>query len=341
VSSEISKTIRVDYYKSKKHSESFVILVCNLKLKSIAMLDEIYYDVDEFCKKNVEEINKGYKVFNICKKKHPCSLCLSEVMTIIIYYHHSGYRNFKAYYLQGIKGVFNSDFPSAPSYNRFIELMRRAEIPLYLFVKEQCHQSQKTGIYFIDSTKLPVCYITRAHSHKVFRGFAAKGKTSTGWFYGLKLHLIINNLGQLINFNLTSGNKADNDVVLLFNLTKRLIGTFYCDAGYQLKEEKKLILELNTQKCFIVKPRSNMKNAVKPLLYKDFLWHKKRSVIETVIDIQKEHLDLKINRNRSATNGFVTILANMAAYCFYKNKPSVVISPIYQLNSGSDANLAA
>jgi hypothetical protein len=35
--------------------------------------------------------------------------------------------------------------------------------------------------------------------HKVFAGLAERGKTSTGWFFGFKLHLMINYHGELLN----------------------------------------------------------------------------------------------------------------------------------------------
>ncbi len=273
-------------------------------------------------------------MWGVCRKNHPCCLTLSEVMTILVYYHFSDYRNFKAYYTKGILGCFTSDFPTAPSYNRFVEFIPRAFLPMCAFVIYRCSLARRTGTYFLDSTKLPVCYISRAHSHKVFAGWAAKGKTSMGWFFGLKLHLIINNFGELVRFYLSSGNKPDNDAVILFTMTEKLFGTFYTDAGYQMNEDKRLMLELDCLRKFIVKPRKTMKNKQKPMLYKDVLWHKKRPTIESVIDLQKEHLDLNLSRQRSPINGFTTIFANLAAYSFYPNKPSATISTIYERPSG-------
>lgn len=305
------------------------------------MLTEIYYEVDEFCKRERDNFQIILHQRGIYRKKHPSSLSLSEIMTILIYYHYSDYRTFKAFYKKGVLGVYHSDFPTAPSYNRFVELIPRAGIPLRAFVAYRCSQAQRTGVHFIDSTKLPVCLVPRAHQHKVFRGWAAKGKTSTGWFYGLKLHLIINNLGQLVNFYLTPGNIADNHALVLFKLTRSLAGTFYADAGYQMNLDKRLLLEFQRPVCFIVKPRKNMKLKQEPLLYKDLLWLKKRPIIESVLDIQKQHLDLNLTRHRSPTNGFITILANLAAYSFYPNKPSAQIKTIYELKQPEESKKAA
>jgi Transposase DDE domain len=306
------------------------------------MLDEIYYEVDEFCNREANFLLQLLKRCGVYRKNHKCSLSLSEVMTILIFYHFSDYRHFKAYYTKGILGVYKKDFPTAPSYNRFVEFIPRAFLPLCAFVAYRCTLAKRTGTYFIDSTKLNVCFITRAHCHKVFSGWATKGKTSTGWFFGLKMHLIINNYGELVRFYLSGGNKADNNALILFKMTQNLFGTFYTDSGYQMNEDKRLLLELDRIRTFIVKPRSNMKKKEQPLLYKDTLWHKKRPVIESVIDIQKEHLDLNLSRQRSPINGFTTVFANLAAYTFYPNKPHTDIKPIYELKSGEYvANLAA
>ena len=305
------------------------------------MLVEIYYEVDEFCKQKYILLAFLLKHYGFYKKKHCYSLSLSEIMTILIFYHYSDYRHFKAFYNKGVLGVFKTDFPNAPSYNRFVELIPRAFLPLLLFVIFRCSKAKRTGVYFIDSTKLPVCFITRAHCHKVFKGFAAKGKTSTGWFFGLKLHMIINNLGELVRFQISRGNVADNNAKVLFTLTKKLCGTLFADKGYQMNEDKRLLLELDLLLTFIVKPKANSKKAEEPLLHKDKLWHKKRSTIESVIDIQKEHLDLNLNRRRSCINGFATIFANLAAYSFYPDKPNAQIRSIYQIKQGEERLKAA
>jgi hypothetical protein len=87
---------------------------------------------------------------------------------------------------------------------------------MYMLLKMQSLMGQRTGTYFIDSKKLPVCHNRRIHSNKVFSGFAARGKSSTGWYYGLKVYLIINQLGEIVNF-------------------EGLKGTCYGDKGYLSK----------------------------------------------------------------------------------------------------------
>ncbi|MEM7175752.1 MAG: IS982 family transposase, partial [Chlamydiota bacterium] len=130
-------------------------------------------------------------------------------------------------------------------YNRFVELMPRTIFPLFCLL----HAQLKTcsGVSFIDSTVLSVCHIRRASSHKTFKGIAAKGKTSTGWFYGLKLHLVINEKGELLSFQLTSGNL--HDIKPLEEITKKLFGYLFGDKGYLSSKAFKKLYEKRNQAC--------------------------------------------------------------------------------------------
>ena len=131
----------------------------------------------------------------------------SEIMTIIILFQQSQYRNFKAYYTQYVQRHLRSELPALVSYQRFVELMPTVLVPLVAYLHTL--MGQCTGISFIDSTPLAVCHNARIHSHRVFAGRAARGKTSVGWFYGFKLHLVVNDQGELLAFCLTPGNFDD------------------------------------------------------------------------------------------------------------------------------------
>jgi hypothetical protein len=105
---------------------------------------------------------------------------LSEIMTILGYYHYSHYNCFKHYYKEHVEKQLKKDFPHLVSYNRYVELLPRAIYPMCLFLSSRTSLAQRTGIYFIDSAPLEVSHPKRAHQHKVFRGWAKWGKTSTG-----------------------------------------------------------------------------------------------------------------------------------------------------------------
>ena len=59
---------------------------------------------------------------------------------------------------------------------------------------------QCTGITYVDSTKISVCHNKRIRRNKVFNDVAGRGKSTMGWFFGLKLHLVCNEKGLLLNF---------------------------------------------------------------------------------------------------------------------------------------------
>lgn len=117
-------------------------------------------------------------------------------MTTQILFQMIGYRNFKTFYTSFLQIYWKNYFPNLPSYQRFVELIHRARLPLTLFT--QFKSGKKTGIYSIDGSGLPVCHLQRSRRNKVFKEIAQYSRTSVGWFFGLKVHLVINHLGELI-----------------------------------------------------------------------------------------------------------------------------------------------
>ena len=289
------------------------------------MLVEIYFYIDEFLKKNKEFLYQILQQSRQCTKLYPCTLSLSEIMTILVYYHYSHYNCFKHYYKEHVQKQLKSDFPHLVSYNRFIELLPRALYPMCLFLSQRTSLSARTGLYIIDSAPLKVCHPKRAHQHKVFRGWASWGKTSTGWFYGLKYHLVINQKGELVSFYVSAANVADNHPRVLFRLTNELQGFLFADKGYLMNEEKKAFVEHDHQLCCITKSRKNSKKVIQ-LSKEQHEWLKKRGVIESVVDLHKNHLNIEHSRHRAPLNGFTHIFAALVAYTFYPEKPSAYVS---------------
>ncbi len=117
------------------------------------------------------------------------------------------------------------------------------------------------GISFIDSFSLKVCHPKRISSHKVFKGLATRGKTSVGWFFGFKLHVVVTSQGEVIDFSLTPGNIADNNSDLLEKLMKNIQGKVYGDKGYLINSA--LFQKLYSQGIHLVtKIRRNMRNSL-------------------------------------------------------------------------------
>jgi hypothetical protein len=155
-------------------------------------------------------------------------LCASEIMTILIHFHQSHYRTFKAYYTEHVQVYLTSEFPHLVSYSRFVALIPTMLVPLLAYL--QSRYGACTGISFIDSTALAVCDPKRIHQHRVFALDAKRGKSSMGWFYGFKLHLAVNDQGELLACSLTPGNVDDRAPVP--QMVQRLRGKLIGDRGY-------------------------------------------------------------------------------------------------------------
>lgn len=244
-------------------------------------------------------------------------LSLSEMLLIMILFHMDCFRNFKAFYTYGIEQKHRHLFKELPSYERFVSLQKRLLVPLSMLLIMLCKQSKAGGIYVIDSTALKVCSNKRINRHKVFDGLAKRSKTSMGWFFGFKLHLVINDKGQVVAVKITPGNTDDRAPML--NLTQGLKGLLLADKGYISKEKFHALWRRGIK--ILVGIRKNMKNYLVPIY--DKLLLRKRFVIETVFGVLKEQMGLEHTRHRSVFNAFVHILSCIVAYCFRTNKPKI------------------
>ena len=278
------------------------------------MLVSLFYHIDEFCKllksKRLESSKSSFKQ----------SLSNSEIMTISVFFHFSGYKTFKDYYIRGVLRYNQKDFKKLVSYNRFIELRQELALDLGLFAMLLCHLNKCTGTSFVDSTPLVVCHNRRIYSNKVFKEMAARGKTSTGLFFGFKLHIVIDENGNILNFSFTPGNVSDANAATLKSLLADLFGNIYGDKGYLLNQELFEYFYENGLHM-ITKIRSNMNN--KLMEFSDKILLAKRGIVESVIDILKIHLSIDHTRHRSARAFLANLFSGLVAYAFYPKKPSI------------------
>jgi len=172
-----------------------------------------------------------------------------------------------------------------------------------------------------------MCHPARIQQHRVFRVDARRGKTSVGWFYGFKLHLVVNDRGELLAFCLTPGNTDDRKPVprLVHRLFGQVFGQVFGDKGYisaPLAEQlflEQLFLEQGLR--LIKNLRKNRRNV--PLPFADKLLLRKRALIETIVDQLKTISQIEHSRHRSSTNFLVHLLAGLIAYCHQPKKPSL------------------
>ena len=280
------------------------------------LLTGIYYHTDEFCKEFEKEIRK--KMLPPRKRKRSSSLTLSEIMTISIFFHHSGYKTFKLYYCNHVRVFMKREFPNLVSYNRFVELQQQATLPLALFAK-LTGKGKCSGISYMDSFPLKVCHIRRVYSHKTFKGLARRGKTSVGWFFGFKVHLVISHTGEIIDFHITPGNVADSNSEVVHKITNDLFGKLFADRGYISQELFKSLFAKGV--TLFTRLRKNMKQKIMNI-YDKFLLQK-RGVIESVNAILKENLCIEHTRHRSPINFIGNICSAIVAYSFRSKKPKI------------------
>ena len=172
-------------------------------MKLVSKVTEIYCIADDFCKEYHSEMNKtSLSLSNPSAdspkhRKRKGRMSDAEMITILILFHSNTFRNFRHYLL-------------------FLKLGLMGEC---------------TRITFIDSTRIPVCENKRQSRNRVFKGYAQKGKSTMGWYYGFKLHLLCNERGELLNFALTRANIDDRNPKVFNDLTKDLCGKLYADKG--------------------------------------------------------------------------------------------------------------
>jgi len=216
-------------------------------------LTELFCQIDDFYQDWLQTFSSTFFPAQGTNLPKHCQLAPSEVMTIAIHFHQSSYRTFKDYYTKYVCLSLSSHFPRLVSYNRMVELMPNVLIACLYYLKSR--RGKSTGMSFVDSTAIPVCHPKRISRNKVFKETGKLGKSSMGWFYGFKLHLIINDSGEILSCQITPGN-VDDRKPLPF-MASGLRGKMFGDKGYISKE---IFNQLFSNGLQLITPlKSNMK----------------------------------------------------------------------------------
>jgi hypothetical protein len=279
----------------------------------------IFCEIDDFCKAFYPQWYK--KLISVTKKRSRASkMSHTEVITLMVLFHESGFREFKKFYLGYVSNHMSSYFPNLVSYNRMVELISDSIIPMAIFLKNK-GLGECNGISFIDSTPIRVCHNKRIHQHKVFSGIAQRGQCSIGWFYGFKLHIVTSETGEVIDFMITPGNIDDRKPLKFKGFIKKLWGKLFGDKGYIGKD---LFENLFFNGIHLVtKLKKNMKShSITPAL--DAIMLRKRAICETIIDQLKNIFQVEHSRHRSPKNFLANIFSALIAYNFSEKKPSIM-----------------
>lgn len=276
---------------------------------------EIFYLVDEFCQEFDKTVSKRC-IGNEPKKKPKMSQ--SEVITIMVLFHFGSFKNMKHFYLNYIVSHLSGCFPKTVSYNRFTELMQGAILPMAIFLKTCC-LGKSTGISYVDSTSISVCKNKRIPRHKVFDGIAQRGKSTMGYFFGFKLHYVVNDKGQILSFVVTPGNTDDREPLKDKKFMEKVKGKLYADKGYISQPLTELLFVDGLH--LITHIRNNMKNVLMEM--KDKILLRKRSIIETINDELKNICSIEHSRHRSFGNFLTNLISALIAYSFFPKKPAI------------------
>jgi Transposase DDE domain len=243
---------------------------------------------------------------------------LEEYLTLMILFKSKNYHNLKQFWYEEKHN--NNDWPNMPSYPRFNIWIRRLKPFFELLIKKQLSKlNQKLA--FIDSTKLETG--KTYHKPKSIRQ-ACKGYTSTGEFFGFKLHIVINDEKEIVNYALTNAKTNDLTPVKEGFLNKQK-GKIFADSGYVSKEIYYKLMEKNI--WFIAKPRQSMRQNNKDgfsylpdwetNFQKDY---KKRQNIENFFNILKNNLGMKVNKTKTFASMQVNVLASIFTYILLNKK---------------------
>ena len=278
-------------------------------------ITDIFCIVDEF-QKEFDSVTQKFILGN--KPKRPPKMTSSVVISIALFFHLSGFRCFKHFYLFYVQRHMTAEFPKTVSYNRFTELMQANLMSMTVFAKTCC-LGACTGISFVDSTPKRVCKNKRIKRNKVFKGLAATGKSTVGWFYGFKLHIIINDKGEIISFCITQANVDDREPLKNEGFLRNVFGKLFADKGYIGKQlfEALFVDDIH----LVTSIRNNMKNSLMTMNEKLYL--RKRSVTETVNDELKNICQVEHSRHRSFGNFLTNLISAIIAYHFLPKKPTL------------------
>lgn len=286
--------------------------------KKMMNVEALFCKLDDF-EQDYESKHKDQLVSDDkATRNRKTGLSRSEIMTILILFQMSAFRHLKAFYTTYVCVHMRKEFPGLLSYNRFIQLIPRVIVVMLSFLYTL--GGKITGISFVDSTPIAVCHMKRANRNKAFKGIAELGKCTMGWFFGFKLHLIVNDQGEILNFALTKGNVDDR--VPLDKMTTNLIGKLFGDRGYISAKKTKKLLKQGLR--LITSLGSNMKNKLLPMA--DKLLLRKRFIIETINDQLKNISQIEHSRHRSPVNFLLNLFAGLIAYQLQPKKPSLNFS---------------
>ena len=189
---------------------------------------ELFCVIDDFFLKFEATYWKFLKQNNHCLRIRKVQLSISEILFIAIWYKCSHFNNFKAFF-SWLKQHKSHLFKSLHCYQRMIHLINMHQLALHA-LHVVVMKAQHSQYLWIDSTTLPACKNQHIQRHKSLAKIASRGKSSMGWFYGFKVHIVMNQFGEIVSSGLSNGHVAD--IKMVEQLAECLQAKLYAGRGY-------------------------------------------------------------------------------------------------------------
>jgi len=285
----------------------------------------IFCFVDDFVKIAIGQLRHALKrpdSDNPPIKKH--NLSIAELVSLAIFRFFTGHRDWKAFYYH-VKTYHAKDFPNLPDYKNFVVAMNAlapfALLMLEAFMRAFRNQTLVSDPKFVDGMKLEVCKIKREFSHKVCKGLATKSKSSMGWFYGFRLHIICNELMQILNIRIATATVDERKA--LEQMWNKIFGMIIADAGYVSKNLQEKGAKLGKQ--LLAGARANMKKLMTQTQHHLL---KLRQYVETVFSVLKLRFGIETSLPRSPLGYFAHYIWCLAAYQLKKFFETFTVKPL-------------
>lgn len=270
---------------------------------------EVFCTIDDFFQQFEPIYWQFLKDQKVKARLRPTCLSLSEIVFIAVWYKQSAFKHFKAFFWM-LKCAFAHLFKKLPCYQRLIYLINDHQLALNSlhYALTLPKQAACPQLLWIDATCLPVCKNQRINRHQSIKPIATRGMSSMGWFYGCKLHVLMNQDGEIVRTRLSNGHVSD--IKMVEPLTNQLSAKVYADRGY-ISAKLKATLKNNGVEL-ITNHRKNMPLA--QLSTVDNYYLRQRSKIETLFGLLKESYSLVTSRYRSVKGYLSGIYASLCAY---------------------------
>lgn len=248
-----------------------------------------------------------YFLENFVKKGPQPKLTPPEIITIAILFVLFGSDSFKSFYSM----MRSNNYFDYPEYSRMLRLIKAQGAFINLIIHiliEKNRQKSEGKIKLIDSFPLPVVKNKRIFNYKASEQ-AARGKSSIGWYFGYKLHLVVDHEGIVLGLKLTPANVSDVDEKVVLPMMEGLSGILIGDGGYQSSSLREKLEGMGV--TLMNPPRRTMKKLMTKLQH---ILMKTRQLVETTGGRMKHRMSMVSSLPRSFDGYMWRYMTSVLAY---------------------------